>query len=329
MTSSYNPFTGTFERGDLHTGASAIADPGTPIAAQTTDRSLQERHGEGKWTSTSDLARGEGIERTVRNANGFPVLDRPYQAQDRVNIPGMNGVTLAQAAQLGFAKMNQDGSFSFSGEAGSDRAAAPSNNPQGNPQGQPSGDTEGAPSDAETFRISDSGEEAMTALVGSLPQSTQMAAINAVVETGNISPEMIDRMAQRSGQDPEELTRQVLAVHEGFYDAVMDRVGALGVHDDELFGDFINTDSRMARQMQQAVRDMVMNNDPTGFDSLAQKFTAELDLIDPESVTAALKGAGIQHRKSGSGEILLTMQGHPEVSYREAVKLGLIKVSRA
>lgn len=169
----------------------------------------------------------------------------------------------------------------------------------------------------------------MTSLVGTLPQSTQMAAINAMIETGIINSEMIERLAQRSGADPAELTRQVEAVHEGFYDAVMDRVGALGVHDDELFGQFIEGDSRMARQMQEAVRNMVMHNDATGFDGLAQKFTQSLDLIDPESVSTALKGAGIQHRKIDTGVILLTMPGHGEVSYREALKLGLIKVSRA
>ena len=109
----------------------------------------------------------------------------------------------------------------------------------------------------------------------------------------------------------------------------MDRVGALGVHDADMFGDFIEGDSRMARQMQQAVRSMVMNNDPTGFDGLAQKFTQSLDIIDPEAVTDALKAAGLNHRRGGNGEILLSMQGHPEVSYREAVRLGLIKVSRA
>lgn len=43
-----------------------------------------------------------------------------------------------------------------------------------------------------------------------------------------------------------------------------------------MFGDFIEGDSRMARQMQQAVRSMVMHNDPTGFDGLAQKFTHSL-----------------------------------------------------
>jgi len=53
----------------------------------------------------------------------------------------------------------------------------------------------------------------MTALCRTLSQDIQMAAINAVVETGSIDPEMIERMAQRSGADPAELARQIETVH--------------------------------------------------------------------------------------------------------------------
>lgn len=333
MATSFNPFTGSFESGDALAGShSGLAAPEEAPRSQRTDRSLQERHGEGQWRSATDLVRGEGMERTVRNSTGSPVISRAYRGTDRVDLPGAPGVTLDMAAQMGFVTRNPDGSFSFGSEAGSDRAGASDSQPQqrqGNPQGKPEGDQEAAPSEAETFRISDSGEEAMTALCGTLPQSTQMAAINALVETGSINSEMIERMAQRSGADPAEMARQIETVHEGFYDAVMDRVGALGVHDADLFGDFIETDSRMAREMQKAVRDMVMHNDPSGFDGLAQRFTQSLDLIDAEAVTDALKAAGVPHRKHHTGQILLTLPGHSELTYGEAVKLGLIKVSRA
>ncbi|MGR3248557.1 MAG: hypothetical protein ACU0DH_08140 [Paracoccus sp. (in: a-proteobacteria)] len=343
MANFFNPSTGTFERGDISSFMSPLANPdqaparqadrykGGEITFRTNEQTGQKEaiktpNREGQWRRTSDLARGEGIERTVRNDRGHPVIDRAYRGTDKVNLPGVGGVSLDMAAQLGFVTRNADGTFSFSSEAGSDRAAVT----EGQPQAQPSGDQEAAPSEAETFRISDSGEEAMTALCGTLSQDIQMAAINAVVETGSIDPEMIERMAQRSGADPAELARQIETVHEGFYDAVMDRVGALGVHDADLWGDFINTDSRMGREMQKAVRDMVMHNDPSGFDGLAQRFTQSLDKIDPESVTDALKAAGVPHRKhQDSGQILLTLPGHNELSYREAVKLGLIKVSRA
>nr|WP_111300821.1 hypothetical protein [Paracoccus saliphilus] len=347
MANTFNPSTGTFERGDISSFKSPLANPeqspprqadrykGGEIAFRTNEQTGQKEaiktpSREGQWRSTSDLARGEGIERTVRNDRGHPVIDRAYRGTDKVNLPGVGGVSLDMAAQLGFVTRNADGTFSFSSEAGSDRAGASDSQPQGNPQRRPEGDQEAAPSEAESFRISDSGEEAMTALCGTLSQDIQMAAINAVVETGSIDPEMIECMAQRSGADPGELARQIETVHGGFYDAVMDRVGTLGVHDADMFGDFINTDSRMGREMQKAVRDIVMHNDPSGFDGLAQRFTQGLDVIDPEAVTDALKAAGVPHRKhQDSGQILLTLPGHNELSYREAVKLGLIKVSRA
>lgn len=326
MATSFNPFTGSFESGDAHTGSSSgIAHPGSQPAGAPSDSADYRHRNEGRWVGASELVRGEGIERTVRNQTGSPVLNRDYRGTDLVTIPGGGQMTLDMAAQLGFAKRNGNGGFSFGSEAGSDRAGATASQPQG----QLNADQQAAPNEAETFRASDSAEEAMTSLVNTLPQSAQMAAINAVVETGSFSPEMIERMARQSGADPSELSRQVEDAHAGFYGAVMDRVGALGVHDADMFGDFIEGDSRMARQMQQAVRSMVMNNDPTGFDGLAQKFTQSLDMIDPEAVTDALKAAGLSHRRGGNGEILMSLQGHGEVSYREAVRLGLVRVSRA
>lgn len=326
MATSFNPFTGEFQSGDAHSGSSSgLAHPGSQSRSTPNDTQEYRNRDTGGGHYASDLARGEGIERTIRNQTGSTVLNRDYRGTDLVTIPGGGQMTLDMAAQLGFAKRNGNGGFSFGSEAGSDRAGATA----GQPQGQPNAAPEAAPNEAETFRASDSAEEAMTSLVNTLPRSAQMAAINAVVETGSISPEMIDRLARQSGADPSELTRQVEDAHAGFYGAVMDRVGALGVHDADMFGDFIEGDSRMARQMQQAVRSMVMNNDPTGFDGLAQKFTQSLDIIDPEAVTDALKAAGLNHRRGGNGEILMSLQGHGEVSYRKAVRLGLIKVSRA
>ncbi|MFC0201401.1 hypothetical protein [Paracoccus rhizosphaerae] len=49
--------------------------------------------------------------------------------------------------------------------------------------------------------------------------------------------------------------------------------------------------------MQKAVRDMVIRNDPAGFDGRAQRFTQALDRIDPESVKDALEAAAVPHRK--------------------------------
>lgn len=271
---------------------------------------------------SDDLSQGSGAERTVRSPGGSPVLGRAYQPGDTVEIMGQR-MQMGLAASLGLIGRNSDGNFSFSGDAGSDResaAQATADAPDKGTEGHGEGDT---------FRASEAAESAMTTLVETLAPGTQAAAINALVETGNIGPEMIDRMARQSGKEPGDLAREVEAAHAGFYDAVMDRVGALGVHDSDLFGEFIEGDAMMARDMQNAVRDLLTTNDTSRFDRLAERFVQSLDHVDPDAVKEALTASGIPHRRGSDGNLVLTFAGQGEVSYREAVKLGLIKVSRA
>ncbi|MBW7057011.1 hypothetical protein KY389_09945 [Paracoccus bogoriensis] len=248
----------------------------------------------------------------------IPLGGRSCRPNDTVEVMGQR-MEMGLAATLGLIARNPDGSFSFSGDAGSDRESAAEATQQA-PEGQPEGDT---------FRASDDAEGALTALVESLPPGTQMAALNALVETGQVGPEMIERMARQSGAEPADLARQIEAAHAGFYDSVMDRVEAMGVHDSDLFGDFIEGDPKLSREMQQAVRNLMMTNDATGFDRLAERFVQSLDRVDPQAVKEALTASGIPHRRSPGGELVLTFEGHGEVSYQEAVKQGLIRVSRA
>ena len=168
----------------------------------------------------------------------------------------------------------------------------------------------------------------MTALCRTLSQDIQMAAINAVVEIGSIDPEMIERMAQRSGADSAELARQIETVHEGYYDAV----GALGVHDADLFGDFIETASRIGREMHKAVRDMVIRNNssaPTGWPSGTPIARQDRPGVCHECTQGGWRP---QQRHQDSGQIPLTLTGCNEFSYRAAVRLphqGVASLSTA
>ncbi|VDS09259.1 hypothetical protein PARHAE_02456 [Paracoccus haematequi] len=155
----------------------------------------------------------------------------------------------------------------------------------------------------------------------------QVAAINAVAETGEIDQRVIERLAQQSGQEPAKIAQQVQQVYDGFHGAISSRLEGAGVHDLELFDEFVGSDQRLHRDMQKAVRDLMMHNDASGFDRLATSYREALDQIDPEAVAEALAAAGIRHRRDGGG-ILMTLPGHGEVTYRAAMKAGLIKVSR-
>ncbi|WP_234853378.1 hypothetical protein [Paracoccus everestensis] len=226
---------------------------------------------------------------------------------------------------MGLISRDGNGGFSFSGDAGSDRTpqAAPQQPQQGQPNGNPEGELQG-----EIFRASDEAETAITALISSTMPGAQVAAINAVAETGGIDHRVIERLAQQSGQEPAQIAQQVQQVYDGFHGAISSRLEGAGVHDLELFDEFVGGDQRLYRDMQKAVRDLMMNNDTSGFERLAATYREALDVIDPEAVREALDAAGIKHRRGDGGSIVMNLPGHGEVSYRAAMKAGLIKVSR-
>ncbi|SCX87413.1 hypothetical protein [Paracoccus tibetensis] len=331
MGTEYNAFTDTFSNASFSNGPAKAAPTyevgsgGRELTFRTDNRTGQQigtlTHDGGGEVRSSDFARGAGIERSILSPTGSPVMNRSYQPSDTVEVGGQR-MALSMAANLGFVRMDGQGGYSFSGNGDEARASGAAD------EGQPQGQQDDAPA-SDTFRASDEAETALTSLTQTLPHDAQMAALNVMVETGDISQEMVTRMAERSGQDPAALAQQIEQTRAGFYDAVMSRMGGLGVHDDELFGQFVEGDPALTRQMQQAVRDMMVQNDASGFDGLAQKFTAALDRIDPDAVMDALDASGIKHRRGDGGTILMTLPGTGEVSYREAVRMGLVKVSRA
>ncbi|WP_103173678.1 hypothetical protein [Paracoccus sp. SY] len=157
----------------------------------------------------------------------------------------------------------------------------------------------------------------------------QIAAINSVVETGEVDPRAIERLAQQAGKEPAQMAQQVLQDFDGFHGAISSGIESAGVHDLELYDEFVGGDQRHYRTMQKAVRDLMMHNDTSGFDRLATSYREALDVIDPEAVAEVLDAAGIKHRRGDGGNIVMNLPGHEEVSYRAAMKAGMIKVSRA
>ena len=73
----------------------------------------------------------------------------------------------------------------------------------------------------------------------------------------------------------------------------------------------------------------MMYNSTAGFENLARDFAASADMVDPASVDEALREAGIPFTRTPKGVNLnLRKQGLGEMSFRHAVKEGIIKLSR-
>ena len=86
-------------------------------------------------------------------------------------------------------------------------------------------------------------------------------------------------------------------------------VEAQGGHDTDLFGDFVEGDPALGKELQKAVRGLMTSNDLSGFNQLATRLTQSLDKVDPQAVGAVLDASGIKHRKGQSGEIVMDLRG--------------------
>jgi ribulose 1,5-bisphosphate carboxylase large subunit-like protein len=112
--------------------------------------------------------------------------------------------------------------------------------------------------------------------------------------------------------------------------AIMKHLSPFGVYDQDTFTDFLHSSPQTHQKMVESVRDLVMHNSTKGFEGLAEEFTLAADMVDPEGVAGALEDAGIPFtQQRGGGVVLdLTAQGMGQMAFRQAVQLGIIKLSR-
>ena len=82
-------------------------------------------------------------------------------------------------------------------------------------------------------------------------------------------------------------------------------------------------------RLTSSVRDLMMHNSTKGLETLAAGFAERADTVDPGNVEMALEDAGIPFTRTKAGVLLdLTSIGRGQMPFREAVRLGLIKLSR-
>lgn len=72
-----------------------------------------------------------------------------------------------------------------------------------------------------------------------------------------------------------------------------------------------------------------MHNSTKGFEGLAEEFTLTADMVDPANVEGALEDAGIPFTRQRNGGVVLDLsaQGLGQMSFRQAVQMGFIKLS--
>lgn len=319
MGTEYNSFTDTFSRSGTTFQINADQETGTATAATAASTSREFQ------AATGFEVPGD-VMSTARGTTGSPVVGREVQPTDTIHTHGLR-MTVAMAAQMGFLSKDSNGQYTATplGQAGSKADDAPAGQ-----IGLASGGT-AEESLAGGFTASDETEAALGTIIANTPQSTQMAALDSLIRNGGTMDDaMIGRMASHAGVEPAEMAETVNRAYEGMEKAVYDRMAPLGVYDADAFAAFIHSDPAVHQRMVESVRDLMSSNSTKGFEGLAAEFTEVADKIDPVAVENALNDAGIKFRRLPQGGVLLDLksQGSGELTFRQAVKLGIITLRR-
>lgn len=252
--------------------------------------------------NTADGGNGEeGILSTAKR-DGRPVSADALLPTDRVTVGGIE-MTVEGAQRAGLLKKKDDGYALADKE---EEAAVEEDT-----------DTAVAFSKAEDEAVlRDLG-------AGTMP-STQIRAVTELTEGGELNRVTLTAAATELGIHPDEVSARVETVVNAFRGQAAQFVTGLGCDDPEDF--FAWAADNRPKEMQAAMKGHAMNRDTAGYSGVYQEYVANLADHNPDAILNAELAQGISIRKV-DGKVLLTVQGR-EVEYGNAVRLGLVRVSK-
>jgi hypothetical protein len=338
----YNSFTDSFSNNAFSPSAPAHTQHREPqievgrggVEVNFTSQGGMEvkRDGGNTFEAATGFTQEGNLMSTVCSPTGSPVTSRAIQPTDTIAISGMR-TTVQVAEREGYIRRQivDNGAYGISTtymatELGQ-QAGPVKAQPKGGIQLSDGGTAEEAAESG--FKADDNTEATLADLNQKVDPSTMFAVLNSVLRDGEVDPKVINRMSQQTGETTEALLEQVTAAQAGMYEAVNARLATLGVHDEDLFSDFINSNSDTKHRLTESIRSMMTSNSMKGFDDLAADFSAAIYRLDPEAVTDALDASGVTYTRGHAGSLLVAINGVGQLPYEQAVKGGFLKVSRA
>lgn len=275
-------------------------------------------------TATNFVEEGD-ILSTAQSPTASPVVGRPLYGNDTIEVHGLR-MTLDMAQQMGFVQKDHLGQYS----ATKDGTAGAKHQKEGPTQTKlASGGTAEEAAEG-NFRGTIEAEQALTSIVGSVSQGAQLSVLDSFLNNGGeVSEGALSDMASQMGLEPEQAAALVEKVYAGMEKSAMTLMEKHGVYSPEAFDYFVHSSPEVQKQLIDSARDLMMHNSTAGLKDLAAQFAQRADMADPGNVDLALHDAGIPFRRTSEGVILdLSAQGIGEVSFQQAVRTGIIKLSR-
>lgn len=268
----------------------------------------------------SQMDESAGIMSTARTESGGFIMSRSVGAKDLVSIPGFGPTRVEVAAHLGYLTRNPDGSYTETQKATSVTAAETAKTAAAKAEAK--ADTPA------TFTIGDEGEAVMTEIVQSFQPGVTIAAMDEILQRGEISTDRLSQLASQAGLEPGQVAEKFGAAHAAFHEAASAHLEGLGVVDDDAFEAFINENPEARRNLGKAARDLVVSNSTQGLDAVADAFLEKADRYMADDVKAALEEAGYGHQTDGLGGLLVVLNSGAQVPFNVAVRQKIITFTR-
>jgi len=255
------------------------------------------------------VSEGGDYLRTARSPTGSPVSGRPLRNDDIVMIEGIE-TSVENARRLGLIAENEYGKLVNAAQA-SDLVK------REEPETDPSAHGDAFANPEDEAYLAEASSKTMP--------GTQVSAINDIVTKGEVTRGTLERLASEAGIEPGEAQAEVAKVHGLFMDQARKVVSEVGPIDFTDFGHWAWKHSPNA--IQEAIRSHAMYRQTDGYRALAREYMETMDLHDPHAILEADFGPGVKATKSHDGRVFLDINGKGQVSWRQAVQLGLVKVS--
>ncbi|MBG0775823.1 MAG: hypothetical protein H0S85_05240 [Desulfovibrionaceae bacterium] len=244
---------------------------------------------------------------TARTAFGTPIMGRDGLTEDSiVTLRDGTEARVKDMVAAGILTKNPDGTFT--------EATSPNSS-----QEKPSQDT---PESRE--ELLDEGNEKMLHALGSMvDESTIFGALDRIAAGDDIE-NYIGRAASQVGKEPGEMSAIVSNLRSQFESQAYKAVSDMGIDPDECF-EWVR--ENMPRELHQAIMDHAVSRTTAGYKALAGEFMADLDKVNPEAILNADLGEGILEARQVGNEIVLKTASQGEITWKTAVKMGIVKVS--
>jgi hypothetical protein len=309
--------------------------PATPIVNDAAGKhfSITYRGDKASFSESSSHASSADADVAVQNERaGKPVLGkssagRPLTGSELsrdsvVDLPGGMTTSLAAAIASGFVVQNEAGQYVYAGGSGKlpFEQGAPTNNSNRAPEVKPESKTaEEAPGAVPQIeRMSDEAEAAMSEVIAKVPEAQALSLSRELIETGALSQEGLNIAAQKLGITPEEASARATQLHSAFHEQASRAVGPAS---DEVFS---WARANAPNELRRAITEQVNNGTTKGYAALNAKFVENLDTLHPQLLLESTATKALNVRKESDGKITVELPKLGRVSWRVAVRSGLL-----